>query len=92
LIDLDDASALAERDPGGMLDALALLAEHCRAGYAVGRSADVGVPAAGPRAVVCCGMGGSGIAGEIARTLFADRLGAPIVVVRGSELPAFAGP
>jgi glucose/mannose-6-phosphate isomerase len=90
LIDLDDERALAAADPGGMLGALALVAEHGRRGYALGRDADA--DGGDVRAVVCCGMGGSGVAGEIARSLYADRLRVPLVTVRAPELPAFAGP
>ena len=90
MIDLDDQRAVAAGDPSRMLDALALVSEHAREGYALGRAAPV--EAGGVRAVVCCGMGGSGVAGEIARSLYADRLLVPVVTVRAHELPAFAGP
>jgi glucose/mannose-6-phosphate isomerase len=42
--------------------------------------------------VVFCGMGGSGVGGDVVRSVFGDRLGVPVVVVRGGQLPAFCGP
>lgn len=48
-------------------------------------------PAVRPRAVVVAGMGGSGIAGDVA-ALVADRQAAvPVVAVHGESLPAFVG-
>jgi glucose/mannose-6-phosphate isomerase len=88
VIDLDDAVALSAADPAGMLQTVGELPAQCRAGYAVGRDVAVAAPPA-VRAIVFCGMGGSGVAGDVVRSLFGDRLGAPVVVVRGPELPAF---
>jgi glucose/mannose-6-phosphate isomerase len=89
VIDLDDAAALSAADPAGMLGAVAQLSAHCRAGYEAGRAAGVG--AASPAALVFCGMGGSGVAGDVVRSVYGDRLGVPVVIVRGGELPAFCG-
>lgn len=91
MIDLDDASALSAADPGGMLPAVGDLASQCRDGYESGLSVDRSF-AQRPAAIVCCGMGGSGVAGDVLRSVFADRLRAPVVVVRGAHLPAFCGP
>jgi glucose/mannose-6-phosphate isomerase len=44
------------------------------------------------RNVVCSGMGGSAVAGDVLRSVFRDRLGVPVEVNRSSELPAHAGP
>ncbi len=45
-----------------------------------------------PRAVIVAGMGGSGIAGDVAR-LAAERFGrAPVWPVKGYRLPSWAGP
>jgi len=89
VIDLDDEGAVAAADRGRMLGAVAELADQCRAGYATGRAAI----AAGPTtALVFAGMGGSGVAGDVVRAVFGDRLCVPVVVVRAAELPAFCGP
>jgi glucose/mannose-6-phosphate isomerase len=41
--------------------------------------------------VLVCGLGGSGIAGNLAYDLTADQITVPIVVNKGYELPSFAG-
>jgi glucose/mannose-6-phosphate isomerase len=48
--------------------------------------------ASAPRAVLVCGMGGSAMAGDAARSILRDRLGVPIEVVRDPALPAWVGP
>lgn len=45
-----------------------------------------------PRAAVVAGMGGSGIAGDVAVLTAGARGNAPVVVVKGYELPAWVGP
>ena len=42
--------------------------------------------------VVICGMGGSGISGDVLAAVAAPVLPVPVTVVKGYELPAFAGP
>lgn len=41
--------------------------------------------------VVVCGMGGSGIAGDVLAALACPRLGVPVTVVKGYRLPAHVG-
>lgn len=91
MIDLDDASALTAADPAGMLQSVGRLGPQCRTGYEIGRSVE---PLTGgrPLAMVFCGMGGSGVAGEVVSAVFADLVAVPVVVVRGADLPAFCGP
>ncbi len=91
MIDLDDPAAIASGDPGGMLGSVAALPEQCRDGYRIGRSLSL-ASAADVRAVAVCGMGGSGVAGDVLRALAAERLGAPVEVVRAPTLPAWCGP
>lgn len=42
--------------------------------------------------VVICGMGGSGIAGDVVRALIEPDCRVPLRLVRGHSIPAFAGP
>lgn len=92
MIDLDDERALAAGDPDGMLATISELAAQCREGYALGLAAE-GLPSGdGVSAVAFCGMGGSAVAGDALRELFRGRLGVPIDVNRGPELPEFCGP
>jgi glucose/mannose-6-phosphate isomerase len=91
-VDLDDAEAVRDQDPGGMLAAIGDLGSHCREGYANGASAS-GLPdLADVRGLVFCGMGGSAVAGDVLRSVFRDRLGVPVEVNRSPELPEHAGP
>lgn len=83
---------LAAADPGGMLDAVLDAPDQwARARRAAGRLDPTAVPDE-PRAVAVLGMGGSGIAGDVAAVLAAGRGTAPVVPVRGYRLPAWVGP
>ena len=92
MIDLDDAAAVREGDPSDMLGAVAALPTNVTEAYGNGRAAD-GLPELdGITSVVCCGMGGSAVAGDVLKASFRDRLGLPVEVNRSPILPAFAGP
>ncbi|HJP67086.1 MAG TPA: bifunctional phosphoglucose/phosphomannose isomerase [Actinomycetota bacterium] len=43
------------------------------------------------RSIVVCGMGGSGIVGDVLRSLYVDRLSVPLAVVKGYGLPEYCG-
>jgi len=88
--DLDDAAALSAGDPSGMLRTVLDLGAQSRAGYAAGVA--VRAEAGGVAAVAMCGMGGSGISGDVVGALYRDRLGIPVAVAKGPVLPAFCGP
>ena len=91
-VDLDDGKAVRGHDAGGMLAAIGDLGSQCRQGYSNGAGAS-GLPdLADVRGVVCCGMGGSAVAGDVLRSVFRDRLGVPVEVNRSPELPEYAGP
>jgi len=92
VIDLDDELAVRAGDPGGMLATVAAFCEHCREGYRLGRAATPLPEVQDVQSIAFCGMGGSAVAGDVIRTLYADRLPVPVVVVRSSELPEFCGP
>jgi glucose/mannose-6-phosphate isomerase len=89
VIDLDDVAALAAADPAGMLRTVGELSSQCRTGFEVGRGTDV--RRVTPSSLVFCGMGGSGVAGDVVRAVYGERLDVPVVVVRGAGLPAFCG-
>jgi glucose/mannose-6-phosphate isomerase len=92
VIDLDDAAAVRAADPSGMLGLVSGLADHCREGYRLGRAAQ-GLPSGDDlTAVAFCGMGGSAVAGDVVRALYAARLHLPVTVIRTPELPAWCGP
>jgi glucose/mannose-6-phosphate isomerase len=91
---LDDVAGLEAQDPQAMLRAVASGAAQVR--EAATFSAEAGVAGLAddgrPRAVVVCGMGGSGIAGDVLAAVAGLRTPVPIVVHRGFGLPAWVGP
>jgi glucose/mannose-6-phosphate isomerase len=91
LATLDDPEAVSHADPGGMLQLVGGLGKQLRHGFDLGREASVPWGHR-PRAVLACGMGGSGIAGDVVRSLLIDRVDVPIAVSKGYRLPAFCGP
>ena len=50
------------------------------------------LPSVAPRAVVVAGMGGSGVAGDVAALVADAQARIPTVAVHGERLPAFVGP
>lgn len=90
-VDLDDVQALRGVDASDMLGAVSALPDHCRAAYDGAVALDL-PSAEGVASVTFCGMGGSAVAGDVLRAVFRDRVGVPIEVNRGHELPAYAGP
>jgi glucose/mannose-6-phosphate isomerase len=88
---LDDERALLAGDPSGMLEAALGLPAHCREGYAIGTGAANLPSGEGVANVAFCGMGGSAVAGDVVRALYADRLREPVLVVRTPELPEWCG-
>jgi len=88
---LDDPVRRAELDTGEHLRHLGGLGEQLRRGYAAGRAVERAPSGKDATAVVVCGMGGSGVAGDVLRGLYAERLGVPVIASKGYRLPAFAG-
>src|SRR6266498_788231 len=88
---LDDPAALRSADPERMLSLVAALGKQLGEGFALGRDARDLPTAGGIGSIAVCGMGGSGIVGDVLRACFADRLPVPVVTVKGYGLPAFCG-
>jgi glucose/mannose-6-phosphate isomerase len=74
-----------------MLGLAADLGRQLRAGFELGRRTDRLPSGEGIRSILMCGMGGSGIAGDMIRSLFERRLTVPVVVTKGYEVPEFCG-
>jgi glucose/mannose-6-phosphate isomerase len=88
---IQDESALRRSDPRGMLDAFRSTGAQLASAYRSARSS--ATPFAGDvRSVTVCAMGGSAAAGDLAAAAFADRVGAPIAVLRGYRVPRSYGP
>ncbi|HWG94001.1 MAG TPA: SIS domain-containing protein [Mycobacteriales bacterium] len=91
--DLDDVRALEDGDPQGMLRAVASSAAQVREAATLAREAGVARLAEGgrPRAVVVCGMGGSGIAGDVLAAGAGLSTPVPVLTHRAHGLPAWVG-
>ncbi len=92
--DLDDPDALVRADAGAMLRAVASSGAQVR--DAASRAAEAGVAErlgqdGRPRAVVVCGMGGSGIAGDVLAAVAGAGCPVPVVTHRTFGLPAWVG-
>ncbi len=92
-IDLDDTAALEAADPAGMLRAVASSAAQVREAAVLSGEAGVGRLADEdrPRAVVVCGMGGSGIAGDVLAAVAGPACRVPVMTHRGFGLPTWVG-
>ncbi|HVX21532.1 MAG TPA: SIS domain-containing protein [Acidimicrobiales bacterium] len=84
-------------DSLGMWEATAALPEQMAAALAdvaaLGAAGAVdGLAAGGPISnVVACGMGGSGVAGDVVAAVAAPELAVPVSVAKSYDLPAFVG-
>jgi glucose/mannose-6-phosphate isomerase len=92
-VDLDEVPALEAGDPAGMLPAIASGAAQVREAALLAREAGVAALAEDgrPRAVVVCGMGGSGIAGDVLAAVAGSGSPVPVLTHRGYGLPAWVG-
>jgi glucose/mannose-6-phosphate isomerase len=90
---LDSVPQLEAADPSGMLRHVASAAAQIRRALRATEEAELSpVVAAGrPRAIVLCGMGGSGLAAELLRAVCGPGCPVPIVVVHDYQLPGWVG-
>jgi glucose/mannose-6-phosphate isomerase len=87
---LDKADTIARIDAGGMLALVGRMGAMVEEAWEA--AADLPLTAQRPAAVAVCGMGGSGIGGDLLRSLLAPDAPVPVVTVKGERLPAFVGP
>lgn len=89
---LDDLDAIEQLDSLGILETVEGFADQCRQGWQLGLSA-TGLPeAGGVESVVVLGMGGSGVSGDVVRSLVEPRLPLPFRVEKGyGPLPTWVG-
>lgn len=91
-------SQLATVDASDMLGAIRTLPAQLREGYARARDARAAIGREwphreragrpGPRTLIVCGMGGSGVGGDLLGAAF--DVGVPVIAVKGYELPSWA--
>jgi len=84
-------SPFGERDPGGMAARVDGIAEQIEAQVARLEGFRWTLPAGDPSALAVGAMGGSAMAADLTAGLYADRLPAPLLVVRDYRWPAWAG-
>jgi len=90
--DLDDPGALAAVDPHDALGTVERIPEQWLEAITRARSCD-GLPTRhGINGLVYCGMGGSGIGGDILAAIAGETGSVPVTVVKGYQLPAWIGP
>ena len=88
-MNLDDPSGFASVDASDTLGVVERTADQWAEAAAQAREAD-GLPSAdGITGVAFCGMGGSGIAGDVLQAVAHERGRVPVSVVKGYELPSF---
>jgi glucose/mannose-6-phosphate isomerase len=93
LIDvLDDLDAIEKLDSLSILETVEGFADQCRRGWHLGMSAR-GLPeATGLESVVVLGMGGSGVSGDVVRSVVEPRLPIPFRVEKSyGPLPSWVG-
>ncbi|WP_406107354.1 SIS domain-containing protein [Micromonospora globbae] len=90
---LDDADALAERDPGGMLRHTASAGAQVRESAALAAEANLSVLAdeGRPRAVVIAGIGTAGRTGDVLATVAGPRCPVPVIAHRSAGVPGWVG-
>jgi glucose/mannose-6-phosphate isomerase len=90
---VDDVARLEQGDPGGMLPAVASGAAQVRESAVFAREAGLAALADEdrPRSVVVCGMGGSGIAGDVLAAVVGVGSPVPVLTHRGYGLPGWVG-
>ncbi len=82
---------VAELDREDMLGAIAGLSRQVTEGYAAARAVLAAATLPSPDGIVVCGMGGSAIGADLVLAATPE-VHVPAAVVRGYELPAWAGP
>ncbi|MBQ1029980.1 SIS domain-containing protein [Micromonospora parva] len=90
---LDNAQALAEADPGGMLRHTASAGAQVRESAALAAEANLAVLAddGRPRAVVIAGIGTAGRTGDVLATVAGPRCPVPIIGHRSAGVPGWVG-
>lgn len=90
--DLDDRGSLAAVDPQDALGAIERMPEQWLEAVTRARSCDNLPTRHGINSVVFCGMGGSGIGGDILAAIAWESGTVPVTVVKGYHIPAWVGP
>ena len=91
-LDLDDLEAIERLDTEAVLGAVEAFPEQCRAAWTLGRAATDLPDPSGISSILVLGMGGSGVSGDVVRSVVEPRLPLPLRTVKGyGPLPGWAG-
>ncbi len=90
LVEMTDEplARIRENDPSGLLDDVLSLGDHLR--DALWRISSAGLEEREAPMALVCGVGGSGVGGDLAAAAYGDRLTKPLIPVRGYEIPSWA--
>ena len=89
---LDDIADLNPLDPGGMYHSIAGFPDQINEAVAIAEKFQLNPDSFyGIENIILCGMGGSAIGGDLARTLLSSQLKIPFYICRSYNLPGFAG-
>jgi glucose/mannose-6-phosphate isomerase len=90
---LDSVPQLEAADPSGMLRRVASAAAQIRRALRATEETNLSpvLTAGRPRAIVACGMGGSGLAGELLKAVCGPGCAVPVTVVHDYQLPGWVG-
>ncbi len=86
---LDDQQKIKELDLSGMASLLEKMPDQYFLAWKQSQKIKIPLNFKNINQLVFCGLGGSGINGEIAQNLFSSQLKIPITIVRDQELPEF---
>jgi glucose/mannose-6-phosphate isomerase len=84
---LGDSASMQRVDASSMLNLLRRFGTMVADGWRAG--AGVALAAPRPSSILVCGMGGSGIGGDLLRALAARHSPVPVIVLKSDRLPAF---
>jgi len=88
---LDDLKQIKKLDKSKMADIIAEFPEKCLKAYEEAQKIVLPRDYQNIENIVICGMGGSGISGELVKNLLAKQLKKPVIINRDWELPGLAG-
>lgn len=94
LLILDDSEKASSIDRANMLGVIENFPNQCQEAIELGKEADLNALegiASRARSVLVLGMGGSGVSGDLARTLLEGQLRIPMQINKSYQLPGFAG-
>jgi glucose/mannose-6-phosphate isomerase len=89
-MNLDDLELFRKIDADHMIGYINALPDQLRDAWAHGGTLEMPAAMGKVERAAICGMGGSGIGGELLAALVEDTCPAPITVIRGYDLPAWA--